>query len=240
MARFPLTIRGDTFASVAELASDLERRGGCDIVDNPGQMYPADHYHPMIFEDANLALAVSEAATELALSSSDPGVLLLCAHVGPGAHAPFYSAVLDRLDGTGAPIPDAAGAPGPRLADDLCRVFGRPTVHADPALHRRMVATLEKLGEIEALICNLAGTDLDRVMPRVLARYGQQPQVSALHVGLAVGQIVRSAPGEMLRVAAHFAKGEPAIRKKIAETAAASDAEWYAQHGDELEKVLGL
>lgn len=240
MAKFPLQLGKRRFGDLGELRADMERRGQSGITDNPGQMYPADHYLKPIREDENVQLAVCEAATELVARSSDPGVLLLCAHVGAGSHVPFFAAVLDRLEGQGAPIPDAPGAPGPRLVDDLHRVFGRPTVHADPGLRRRVASTLLCLGALEALITITPAKDPDGVMPGVAERYSQQPAVSALHVGLASFTIARSSPSALLSVAACFSGAELGPRQAFAAKVELANPGWFARQGDRLRRALGL
>lgn len=240
MATFPVQIRGCTFNDLDELVDDLEVRGREGLLDNPGQSYPADHYHPMIFEDGNLALAVSEAATELMSTSLDPGVLLLCAHVGPGEHLPFYVAVLDRLDGTAAPLPDVPGAPGPRLIDDLTWIFYRPAVRADLPVFRRAVETLDRLGALEALISTLSSGDPDSRLPDVLVRYSRQTSLNPLTVGTGAYGVAKRAPDELLRVAGHFWTAEQPVKQAFVKKVELGNPGWYLQHGANLRQALGI
>lgn len=144
MARFPITLGRQTFHTLAELVADLRHRGSGGVVDNPAQYYPVDHYHAMWWNKPDARQAVHEAATELLAESEDPGVLLLCAHLGPGPHTPYLHTLLQRLETGHPPIPDAPGQPGPSLLDDLLHHLTHPTLTNDPALARRAKALLHR------------------------------------------------------------------------------------------------
>lgn len=241
MTPFPLTIAGRLLANMDDLVALLGARGRHNITDNPAHLAPAEG----LIDDSRdpiKAAAMAHACAVLIGRSDDPGVLQLCAHVGASGHEVFYRAVVDRLDGD-RPIPDAAGMSEPTLIDEFANTLSRPEFGRFPALHRRAVNALLRLGAFRSAVYVLSTSDPNNVCATVLIDVlVNEPIDDRLRtvIGLAVNRMARERSGRLLDVATALAGTPIDVRELCAKRAEQGNAEWWSLHGDNFRARANL
>lgn len=196
----PIVIRGRSYPDLNALVEDLAERGRSWILENPGQGSPADAFSGI---GPALTAEVENAATELMRRAQHPGELRIAQHLGAGPHAPFYAALLDRLEGRPPLPPDAD-------REELLQSATWVTVGRDPALRARARAVLSKEERYDLLINLLSLDDPDGDLVEVLERAVQRHTLTPVQAGAVGFVLARRAPGELPRAARALAAQPPA------------------------------
>lgn len=226
-SHFPVTIAGRRFAGVSQLAAEMERRARNDILDHPGQAYPADHWRGL--QDPRADEAVQDALAQL-VGSEHPEVVQLVVHLVQ--RRDLLEVLLARLEG-GAPGPlprESRDLVGDELASRLC---------TDPALRARALAEFKSSGmQRHALRIVLnAGNARERVAGVALtAAAGKLDESLADFAGWSLAMNDGAEP-LLAAGASLFTQPEP-VRRAFLDGALRSDPSWGER--PELARTLRL
>jgi hypothetical protein len=243
MSDFPVTIEGKIYQDRDQLVAVMQEWGSARTRRHPGDRISADRWNDAMAKDPAIAPAVAEAAAQLLASSADAGVLEMVAHlVLPVASVELYKALLDRLEGKGAPLPAGRGLSYGSLAAELYHRLVEWRPKDQPSLSGR-ARTLLQTGAFpraQVAFAALDGENVDEVIS-ALRRTPDLDMEPFLAV-LAVSQAIRNAPERAPEVAKALAdiKTSPALRELVGREIARILPAWHAEHGGDLRAAMGL
>jgi hypothetical protein len=232
---------GKPMATAAQqLKSEMDRwaRGG--LVEHRGQRFPADRFQRQAAASPEAARAIERAAAELLAESTDARVLNMVAQLGGAKDTAFYSALLDRLEARGMPLPDAPGIRHKTLREDLLWKLAEPYPATDPALSARARALLEREQLHPILLAHLlhAGS-----AEQIVAALGKVSvgEADPWHVAMAGAALAQRQPGQLPAAAAHVAKLPRQTRDLfLDEVRRAALATWWTSNEAKLRTELKL
>jgi hypothetical protein len=229
---------GPPATTASPLVAEMERWGRLGLRRHRGDRFPSDRFSEEA-RQPGAAQAIYEAATELLRTSDDPGVVRLVLNIrGVVTYRPFFDALLERLEGRG--LPDGVGQRSATIRDDGLIRLTEALPPGDAALALRVHEVLERAGRSDLrllLYCREApGDEVEALLPRVAAQPGVDPNVLAL----AAMRLAQHRPDRLLPQASHFQALDVVARRWILDAVRGAAPGWFAQHGAELEKVLGL
>lgn len=225
----PIVIAGREYPELEDLVAELGSRGRAWQLDNPGQASPADAFMGLPPEQTRL---VEEAATALMRTATHPGELRIAMHLGEGPYAPYYAAVLDRLDG--AATADAA------LREELLTSVAWVTVVRDPELRSRARSLFEREKRPDLLLTLLSLDDPDGDLLDVLDRAVESRTLSPELAGAIGFTVAKRAPQSLGRAArALAAQPTPTCARFLERALRANPAEVSGLRA-QLVELLGL
>lgn len=228
MSNFPVTIQRYRYASAAKLASALRERAINRVLDNPGQMYPSEHFVNQS-DAANIALY--EAVT-LLVDDEDPEVVRIVVHLSPGhPDVAFWGALVDRFGGKSVPLPT-------ELANEVGRLLVDPIAAHASLLERGLDAYANaNMPEHIFRVRMQVGSTSDRISTLALAA-----AAGRVDVGLAkrAGRVLAKkdgAEGVLVGAVALF-NAEKEVRTAFRAGAVCGDRSWA--HRSDLSQALRL
>ncbi len=224
-----------------QLKAEMDSWASGGHVEHRGQRFPADRFHRQAAESPEAAQAIERAAAELMAESKDPRVLNMVVHLGGARDTAFYTALLNRLEGRGPPLPDAPGIRYQTLREELLWKLAEPHPATERVLSARVGAFLESEKEHHVHLAHLRHASSDQQIVKALAKVVSDAKADPWQVALAGAALVKRQPDQVLAAAAHVAKLPQKTRELFwAEVRREAAAPWLKNNETEIRKVLKL